>query len=73
MIAVPGKVLSHVLVLVDYILRITTVPVHDSMSIACWVNHSAHTYVCSCLVMSHPEIIMESIYVVVPNIFMAPS
>jgi len=40
--------------LVDYILRITAAPVHDSRSIAHWVNHSTWVYVCSGPVMPHP-------------------
>jgi len=51
-------------VLVDYILKITTVPVHDSRSIAFGVNHGTCVYVCSCPVMSHPyRLVLEGISV----------
>jgi len=54
------------LVLVDYILRITTVPVMIAWSIACWLffNHQSHTMcVHVCHVSIPEELIMESIYV----------
>jgi len=51
------------LMLVDYILRITAVPVHDSRSIANWVNHGTCMYVCSGPAMSHPfRIVLEGIF-----------
>src|SRR5882724_8901860 len=52
--------------LVDYILRITTAPVHDSVSIAHWVNHSPGcicVYIQSCLIPC--RLVLEGIYVVV--------
>ena len=48
------------------LLRITTV--HDSRSIDHWFNHGAWVWVCSYLVMSHPILVLESIYVVVVDI-----
>ena len=52
--------------LVDYILRITAAPMHDSVSIAQWVNCSPGcicVYVWSCLIPC--RLILEGIYVVV--------
>jgi len=52
--------------LVDYILRITAAPVHDSVSIAHWVNclpGCICVYIWSCLIPC--RLILEGIYVVV--------
>ena len=45
-------------------------PVCDSRSIAHWVNHSAHAYVCSCPSshVSPQRFILESIYIIVVDI-----
>ena len=48
--------------LVDYILRITTAPVHNSVSIAPWVNHLPG---CISSHVSPPRLVLEGIYVVV--------
>jgi len=61
--------------LVDYILRITTSPVHDSVSIAPWVNHLPGcicVYIQSCLI-PHNRLILEGIYVVVVAIITSNS
>ena len=58
------KSLHMYLRLVDYILRITTAPVHDHRSIAHWVNHGIWVYVCSGPVMSHlHRLVLEGISV----------
>jgi len=53
------------LLVVDYILRITTAPVHDIVSIAYWVNRSPG---CICVYIGHVSprrLVLEGIYVVV--------
>ena len=52
--------------LIDYILKITAAPVHDSVSIAHWVNCSLGcicVYIQLCLIPH--RLILEGIYVVV--------